>query len=56
VQKILDIKHIEVIQLIKYTDLFHSELRTAKLIFLSVGILCEFLFLLSYIVLRRYLK
>jgi CHASE3 domain sensor protein len=56
VQKILDVKHIEVLQLTKFTDLFHSELRKAKLVFLTVGILCEFLFLISYIVLRRYLK
>jgi CHASE3 domain sensor protein len=56
VQKIIDVKHNEVQQLQDFTFKFHNELEKAKLIFLSVGIICVFLFLVSYIVLRRYLK
>jgi CHASE3 domain sensor protein len=56
VQKIIEIRHIEVLQLEDAKQGFAVELQRAKLIFLSTGILCVFLFLVSYIVLRRYLK
>ncbi|MES2218012.1 MAG: CHASE3 domain-containing protein [Pseudomonadota bacterium] len=56
IQKIIEVKHIEVLQLQEAKFNFQNGLQKAEFIFLSTGILCEFLFLISYIVLRRYLK
>lgn len=55
-QKIIDIKHIEVLQLEDLKLNYQKNLQTSILIFISFGIICEFLFLISYIVLRHHLK
>jgi CHASE3 domain sensor protein len=55
-QKIIDIKHIEALQLQAAKFAFQNKLQTSNLVYISTGLICEFMFLVSYIVLRRYLK